>query len=407
MHQPEPSEATSPEAARAQLVSELRHRGGILSQSVQDAFARVPRHVFVPEVGAAAAYRDEAFVIKCGSDGLPVSSSSQPAMMAIMLDQLGLRAGDRVLEIGTGTGYNAAVMSAVVGPRGQVVSIDIDADLVTRARSSLMAAGYDAVTVLCADGGYGDPARAPFDRVIVTAGAWDIPPAWLDQLGPDGRLVLPLSIRGIQLSVALQRSGREWVSASAWRCGFVRMLGAFAGPEQVLRLDEPQALFAQMSDGSPVDGPALQGALAGPVTDVPVRIRLANLGELADLDLWLTVASPDLARLTVLAAPGEWLRFTPMLPFGGLVGQATDPVHLGIAVLLSAEPGPVLCGLGPGGEDLAFRLAQRAREWAGLGRPDAGRLQLTVRPASSTQPPAPGSLQLRRPSVTIEAGWRG
>ncbi len=77
------------------------------------------------------------------------------------------------------------------------------------------------------------------------------------------------------------------------------MLGAFAGPETVLRFDEPQALFAQMSDGSPVDGPALQRALAGPVTEVPVSVRLANVAELADLDLWLTVASPDLARLTV------------------------------------------------------------------------------------------------------------
>ncbi len=111
--------------------TELRQRGGrALSRSVQEAFARVPRHVFVPEVEPAAAYRDEAFVIKCGPDGLPVSSSSQPAMMAIMLDQLGLRPGHRVLEIGTGSGYNAAVMSAVVGPDGQVVSVDIDPELV-------------------------------------------------------------------------------------------------------------------------------------------------------------------------------------------------------------------------------------------------------------------------------------
>ena len=278
MHQPDPAEVTSPAAARARLVTELRHRGSFLSRSVQDAFARVPRHVFVPEVGAAAAYRDEALVIKCGPDGLPVSSSSQPAMMAIMLDQLGLRPGDRVLEIGTGTGYNAAVMSAVVGPGGHVVSVDIDADLVTRARSSLLAAGFDTVTVLCADGGYGDPAGAPFDRIIVTAGAWDIPPAWLDQLGPGGRLVLPLSIRGIQLSVALERIGQDWLSRSAFRCGFVRMLGAFAGPETALRFGEPQALVAQMSDGSPVDGSALQGALAGPVADVPVTAHLAERG---------------------------------------------------------------------------------------------------------------------------------
>ena len=142
------------------------------------------------------------------------------------------------------------------------------------------------------------------------------------------------------------------------------------------------------------------------------------MADLADLDLWLTVASPDLARLTVLAAPGDWLPFAPLLPFGALIGHATDPALIGIAVLLSAEvassgqadgveSGAILSGLGPGGEDLAVRLAERAREWAGLGRPGAQKLQLTVRPAGDTRPAVPGRLLLRRPSVTIEAGWRG
>jgi protein-L-isoaspartate(D-aspartate) O-methyltransferase len=439
-NQPDPPESTSPEAARARLVTELRHRGSGLSRSVQEAFARVPRHVFVPEVGAAAAYRDEAFVIKCGPDGLPVSSSSQPAMMAIMLDQLGLRPGHRVLEIGTGSGYNAAVMGAVVGPGGEVVSVDIDADLVTRARSSLAAAGYDTLTVRCADGGFGDPAGAPFDRIIVTAGAWDIAPAWLDQLGPGGRLVLPLSVRGIQLSVALERAGGEdWLSTSAWRCGFVRMLGAFAGPELVLRLGEPRPLLAQMSDGSPVDGPALQQAIAGPAEDVPVVARLVSLSDLADLDLWLAVTNADLARLTLLAAPGGWLRLAPLLPVGALVGDATDPERMGIAVLLPAElagrapvgpaapanaggsagpgnaggpeaitPAAVFAGFGPTGAAVAARLAERTVDWAALGRPGAQQMQLIVRPASAAAgPAAPGCLVLRRPSVTIEVGWPG
>src|SRR5258708_24451756 len=193
---------TGADAACARLARELRQRGRALSRSVAEAFARVPRHVFVPEVGPAAAYRDEALVIKCGPDGMPVSSSSQPAMMAIMLDQLGLEPGHRVLEIGTGSGYNAAVMSAVVGPQGQVISIDIDPELVARAQASLAAVGYDRVTLLCADGGYGDPADAPFDRIIVTAGAWDIAPAWLEQVAAGGLPVLPLSVRGIQLAVA-------------------------------------------------------------------------------------------------------------------------------------------------------------------------------------------------------------
>jgi protein-L-isoaspartate(D-aspartate) O-methyltransferase len=419
----ESSPAVRPEAAdaaRARLASELRHRSRELSRSVQAAFAAVPRHVFVPEVAPADAYRDEAFVIKCGPDGLPVSSSSQPAMMAIMLAQLGLKPGHRVLEIGTGSGYNAAVMAAVVGPHGKVVSIDIDPELVARAQASLAAAGCDGVTVTCADGGFGAPDDAPFDRIIVTAGAWDIAPAWLDQVAEGGLLVLPLSVRGIQLSVALRRDeGDGWRSTSAWRCGFVRMLGAFAGPEKVIRLAEPSALVTQVSDGSAVDSHALQAALAGrPAAEQPLP-HPGGLADLVDLDLWLTMRAAELDRVTVLAA-GSWFPLALLLPAGFLVSHATEASRLGAAVLLPgglgggssanawSESGAAIRGFGPGGPELAAYLAGLARRWAEVGRPDARSLQLTVRPAGR---PRTGStllsspLLLQRPSVSIEVGW--
>ena len=443
----EPSPAVGPEvadAARAQLASELRHRSRALSRSVQQAFAVVPRHLFVPEVGPAAAYRDEAFVIKCGQDGLPVSSSSQPAMMAIMLGQLGLRPGHRVLEIGTGSGYNAAVMAAVVGPAGEVVSVDIDPELVVRARSSLAAAGYADVTVICADGGFAVPGHGPFDRVIVTAGAWDIAPAWLDQIGAGGLLVLPLSVRGIQLSLALQRDDAgDWRSTSAWRCGFVRMLGAFAGPETVVRLPEPTVLVAQISDGRAVNPHALQAALAGQPSAKQDLPPLQGLAELADLDLWLAMTAVGLDRVTVLSA-GSWFPLAPLLPAGFLVSHALEASGLGAAVLLpdgldedprhagdpghagepghagdpgragdrdsgraARRPGPAIRGFGPDGPALAGYLAGLARRWVELGRPDAQGLELIVRPASQASAGAPpaGRLVLHRPSVSIELGW--
>ena len=438
--------SAGPDAARARMASELRQRGHALSPSVQDAFATVPRHVFVPEIGPAAAYRDEALVIKCGPDGLPISSSSQPAMMAIMLDQLGLQRGHRVLEIGTGSGYNAAVMSAVVGPDGEVVTIDIDPELVARARASLQAAGADAVRVYCADGGYGDPADAPFDRIIVTAGAWDIAPAWLDQLVPGGRLVLPLSIRGIQLCVGLERLSGGWLSASACRCGFVRMLGEFAGPEEVIRRDEPSAIVFQISDGSPVDVHALTAALSGEATDESVPVALTSMAELADLDLWLTMMAGRLDRLTVLAAPRDILAPAPP-PFGGLISSGTDEKRLGVGMLLpvgeandqpeaetefdladgeppapergaarvSEAPEPlastgwtaaIIRGLGPGGPELAARLAALSRRWDQLGRPGAREIEVVVWPAGEEPSRVPADrLVLRRPSVTIAAGW--
>jgi protein-L-isoaspartate(D-aspartate) O-methyltransferase len=436
--------SAEPDAARARMASELRQHGHALSPLVLDAFATVPRHVFVPEIGPAAAYRDEALVIKCGPDGLPVSSSSQPAMMAIMLDQLGLRRGHRVLEIGTGSGYNAAVMSAVVGRDGEVVTIDIDPELVARAKASLLAAGAEAVTVRCADGGYGDPHGAPFDRVIVTAGAWDIAPAWLDQLAPGGRLVLPLSIRGIQLSVGLEQTTRgSWLSTSACRCGFVRMLGAFAGPEEVIRLAEPWAMVCQVSDGNPVHGRALAAALSGEASDEPVPVVLASITELADLDLWLTMSAGRLDRLTVLAAPGGAPSSAPAPPFGVLVSNGTDPHRLGLGMLLpvpvgdgeagqdgdtglapSREPGPgrdagagpehefsrawtaTVRGLGPGGRELATRLAAQSGRWARLGRPGSREMEVLVWPAGAEPGRVPGNrLVFRRPSVTIAVGW--
>ncbi len=97
--------------------------------------------------------------------------------MAIMLEQLQLEPGQRVLEIGTGTGYNAALMAHIVGETGQVITIDIDEDIVEGAREHLAAAGYDSVQVVCGDGGLGDVSAAAYDRIIFTVGANNILPA--------------------------------------------------------------------------------------------------------------------------------------------------------------------------------------------------------------------------------------
>jgi len=399
------------DAARARMAAGLRADGRALSKRVRDAFARVPRHLFVPEVGEADAYRDEAFVLKCGPDGVPVSSSSQPAMMAIMLEQLDLRRGHRVLEIGTGSGYNAAIMSMVAGPDGVVTTVDIDAELVTRARASLAAAGFGAVRVICADGGFGDPAGAPFDRIIVTAGAWDIAPAWLDQLTAAGRLVLPLSVCGLELSVALERAGGCWLSRSACRCGFVAMLGAFARPQLAVRLGGPDLLVVQVADDVPVDAAAVRDALAGGYADVDTGLPVTDGAELGDLDMWLTLTEPDLCRLTVLRpaarVPGE------MLPMGGLAANVTDPRTVGVAALLAGpghgrmRAGVRLRGYGPGGELLARYLAARAAVWAESGRPRACDVVLRVWRRADAPPAEPDVVMLDRPSVRIAVTWDG
>ena len=144
--------------ARARLVAGLRAKR-LADAPVIEAFLAVPRHVFLPQDCAAQAYEDTAIAIKSDAAGLPVSASSQPAMMAIMLDQLGLDVGQRVLEIGTGTGYNAALIAQIVGESGAVVTIDVEPDLIEKAAASLAAAGFAGVTVVCGDGADGVPGQ--------------------------------------------------------------------------------------------------------------------------------------------------------------------------------------------------------------------------------------------------------
>src|SRR5207245_8733647 len=111
------SETDDPEALRAALVETLRSKGCLRSPAIADAFATVPRHLFVPEVSVGEAYRDRWIATKRLADGEVVSSSSQPEIMAVMLEQLDVRPGQRVLEIGAGTGYNAALLAHLVGPK--------------------------------------------------------------------------------------------------------------------------------------------------------------------------------------------------------------------------------------------------------------------------------------------------
>jgi protein-L-isoaspartate(D-aspartate) O-methyltransferase len=214
------------------LVDRLKQQGFIRTPRIEAAFRSVPRHLFLPGVSIETAYTDEAIITKY-LNGKPISSASQPSIVAIMLEQLSVQEGDRVLEIGAGTGYNAALMDYLVGDRGQVVTLDIDPDVVENACQHLLTAGCDRVQVICADGGFGYPAAAPYNRIILTVGAGDISPAWQQQLKPNGRLVLPLTIlKNVELTVAFDRVNSYWESDSAANCGFMKLRGAFAESQE-------------------------------------------------------------------------------------------------------------------------------------------------------------------------------
>jgi protein-L-isoaspartate(D-aspartate) O-methyltransferase len=177
---------------RARLVAELAAAGDVRSDTVRRAFLAVPRERFVPEASAAEGlervYRNEPIVTKWAA-GMPTSSSSQPSVMAHMLEALSVAPGHRVLEIGLGTGYNAALLKTLVGRTGRVTSIEQDADCVREATDRLD--GYDVETVL-GDGYGGVASAAPYDRIIVTASVISCPQTWWHQLVPGGLLVVPL-----------------------------------------------------------------------------------------------------------------------------------------------------------------------------------------------------------------------
>src|SRR6185437_267849 len=185
-----------PAELRHAMVDTLTRSGHLRTPAIIDAFRNTERHQFLPGVAADAAYAEDAVPIKHGDDSEMISCISAPSIVATQLEQLAVRAGDKVLEAGAATGYNAALLSQLVGPVGHVWTVDVDQDLVDGARRNVAATGAANVTVALGDGAVGLPGQGPFDRIQFTVGAWDIPVKILDQLAPGGRLVIPMRIRG-------------------------------------------------------------------------------------------------------------------------------------------------------------------------------------------------------------------
>jgi protein-L-isoaspartate(D-aspartate) O-methyltransferase len=406
------------EEGRTRLADRLR-ADRRASARVSEAFLVVPRHLFVSVESAEQAYEDTAIVIKSDADGFPVSASTRPALMAIMLERLRLAAGHRVLEIGTGSGYNAALIAQIVGDSGSVVTIDVHPDLVDQARARLAAAGLADVTVVCGDGAGGVPGHAPYDRIIVTAGVWDLAPQWLAQLRGDGRIVAPVSIRGIQLAAAFEHAETYWVSRQACRCHFMRMTGLSAGPEVVVPLGPQPGLRALVADGGVPEAGPLYEAVCGPARQAPVPsgLRVGSIAELADLDLWLALTEPGLSRLNVMgrhegrAGKGQ-RHIASRMSLGGFV-ECGSSGRIAVAAL-DVPPGlrqndrsveVAIRGYGTGSAALADRLARQAIVWDGLGRPGAGSLELAAYPAGTRRRAREGRIMIRRPHTVLEAGW--
>jgi len=190
--------------------------GEIRDARVLTALRKVPRHRFVPEALRAHAYENRPLPI--GED----QTISQPFVVALMTELLELDAGSRVLEIGTGSGYQAAVLAELAG---DVYTIEIVEPLAIRAAATLKALGYDRIHVRTGDGYRGWPEAAPFDAILVTCAPDHVPGPLQEQLAEGGRLVIPVGSRGDQELVVVEKEGGRLIRRDVIRVRFVPMTG--------------------------------------------------------------------------------------------------------------------------------------------------------------------------------------
>ncbi len=208
------------EQKRKRMVERLREELNI-SDKVAKAMMKVPRHMFVPKKYESEAYIDTPLPIGFGQ------TISAPHMVAIMCELLDLNEGEKVLEVGGGSGYHAAVVAEIVGKKGKVIAIERIRELAERASDVLKLLGYDNVKVIVGDGTKGYEKEAPYDKIYVTASAPDVPKPLIDQLKPGGKIVIPIGLHDQYLYI-VEKDEEGKIEKRIWGpVRFVLLVGEF------------------------------------------------------------------------------------------------------------------------------------------------------------------------------------
>ncbi|MFJ1795362.1 methyltransferase, FxLD system [Kitasatospora griseola] len=409
------SNEPSADELRTRLADSLTAGGTIRTPEVEAAIRSVPRHLFVPGVPLTEAYKDDAVYTKSDGTGASISAASQPKIVALMLEQLEIRAGHNVLELGAGTGYNAALMGAITGESGHVTTIDVDQDLVDDARKHLASAGVTGVDVVLTDGALGHLDAAPFDRVIATVGAYEVPRPWLDQLAPDGRLVVPVRLAGAaSRSVVFESDTRGgWASRGSEMAVFMPLRGIGDDSRRVIALtgDGDVTLQTHQDNRHATDAATLAGVLGTERTEVWTGTVFVPMESFEWLDLWLACRLPNpIMRMNVQEPARDRGLVTPMFPASAMATTTADGAlaYLTIRRIDDADDGTRryevgVVGHGTGGRELAESVAAEITTW------DTGFRDRTVSFAIPATLPAAdpdrGLFVLTRPSTPMTVTW--
>lgn len=370
------------------LVGLLKEKKVIKKKHVEDAFLTVPRHLFLPQFDIDEVYRDEPIVTvwKSEKEKIPFSSSTQPAAMATMLEQLELGKGHKVLEIGTGTGFNAALMAEIVGKTGQVVSVDIDKEICNTAKKNLTSAGFRNVKVICKDGFSGYKPNAPYDRIMLTVSSWDIAPNWFEQLKIGGILVLPVFTKYDQMTIAFQKKKDHLKSISISGCKFMGFRGKHYRGAKISKLGDDDPIFFYTDCKHTLAGNDLYKMLNKPGTDfetgITVTERELSLGicpwiEISQTNQCIIRTSVESARRLTMPTVPKQIKPGTHLMYPGLIDDET-------ICLLIRSPNKIYLPPKNNGkseliqlyvrnfgknDNLAKRLIKSIQEWDKIGRP--------------------------------------
>jgi protein-L-isoaspartate(D-aspartate) O-methyltransferase len=252
-------------------------------------------------------------ITKTAPDGAHLSCASVATLVAGMLDALRVRPGDRVFEVGAGTGYNAALLAELAGPDGRVVTVDVDEEITGRASKALQAVGHGDVVVLTRDGALGDDTHAPFGKIEITVGACDIPHSWFTQLAPGGRMVLPLRWRGQSRGVAFVK-GEDGVlrSESVFLCGFVPMVGQDVERAAALHADPAVRIHYDMDQD--IDPAAVDGVFSAARTSAWSGVTVGPYDPVDGIWLRATAGDPAVCRINASREAVGAGVCTPMIP---------------------------------------------------------------------------------------------